>query len=286
MATMMDGKEVAAKIKADLAERVRWLGGRGVTLGLGTVLVGDDPASHLYVRGKHNDCREVGIASIQVALPASASQTDIERCVEELNTEPSCTGFIVQLPLPEGIETRAVLEKILPHKDADGLHPMTLGRLVLGIPGPLPCTPRAILELLRHYEVPITGAQVCVLGCGLTVGRPLGLMLTSPAEHATVTMCHEATVDVAAHTRVADVVVAATGVANLVRRDWIRPGATVLSVGITRTIEGVLGDVHPEVGEVAGTLAPPVGGVGPMTRAMLLTNIVEMAERSLDGGAG
>ena len=252
---------------------------RGIAPGLGTILVGDDPASRSYVGGKHRDCAQVGIASIRVELPATATQAEVEAAVLRLNADPACTGFIVQLPLPAHIDTHAVLELIDPAKDADGLHPANLGRLVLGMPGPLPCTPRGIIDLLRRNRVPITGQQFCVIGCGITVGRPLGLMLTRSTEHATVTLCHEATQDTAAHARVADVVVAAAGVAHLVKPDWIKPGATVLSVGITRTVEGILGDVHPDVDQVAGSFAPPVGGVGPMTRAMLLTNIVEAAER-------
>ncbi|QKZ20840.1 bifunctional methylenetetrahydrofolate dehydrogenase/methenyltetrahydrofolate cyclohydrolase [Streptomyces chartreusis] len=279
-ATLLDGKAAAAEIKDELAARVQVLKTRCVTPGLGTILVGDDPASRSYVGGKHRDCAQVGIASIRVELPATATQADVEKAVQRLNTDPACTGFIVQLPLPTHIDTHAVLELIDPAKDADGLHPTNLGRLVLGSPGPLPCTPRGIIDLLRRNHVAITGRQFCVIGCGITVGRPLGLMLTRSTEHATVTLCHEATQDVAAHTRVADVVVAAAGVAHVVRPDWIKPGATVLSVGITRTVEGILGDVHPDVDQVAGTLAPPVGGVGPMTRAMLLTNIVETAERA------
>ncbi|MDT7843257.1 bifunctional methylenetetrahydrofolate dehydrogenase/methenyltetrahydrofolate cyclohydrolase [Streptomyces justiciae] len=278
-ATLLDGKAAAADIKRELAQRVEVLKSRGVSPGLGTILVGDDPASHSYVGGKHRDCAQVGIASIRVELPATATQADVEAAVLRLNADPACTGFIVQLPLPEHIDTHAVLELVDPDKDADGLHPANLGRLVLGIPGALPCTPRGIIDLLRRHQVPITGRQFCVIGCGITVGRPLGLMLTRATEHATVTLCHEATQDTAAHARVADVVVAAAGVAHLVRPDWIKPGATVLSVGITRTVEGILGDVHPDVGQVAGSLAPPVGGVGPMTRAMLLANVVEAAER-------
>jgi methylenetetrahydrofolate dehydrogenase (NADP+)/methenyltetrahydrofolate cyclohydrolase len=278
-ATLLDGKAAAAEIKAELTARVQALKAGGVTPGLGTILVGDDPASHSYVGGKHRDCAQVGIASIRVELPATASQADVEAAVLRLNADPACTGFIVQLPLPAHIDTHAVLELVDPAKDADGLHPANLGRLVLGIPGPLPCTPRGIIDLLRRNQVAITGREFCVIGCGITVGRPLGLMLTRSTEHATVTLCHEATQDTAAHARVADVVVAAAGVAHLVGPDWIKPGATVLSVGITRTVEGILGDVHPDVDQVAGSLAPPVGGVGPMTRAMLLTNIVEAAER-------
>ncbi|MEW2117813.1 bifunctional methylenetetrahydrofolate dehydrogenase/methenyltetrahydrofolate cyclohydrolase [Streptomyces sp. NPDC005474] len=278
-ATLLDGKAAAADIKNELAVRVQALKERGISPGLGTILVGDDPASHSYVRGKHRDCAQVGIASIRVELPATASRGDVEAAVLRLNADPACTGFIVQLPLPAHIDTHAVLELIDPAKDADGLHPANLGRLVLGMPASLPCTPRGIIDLLRRNHVPITGRQFCVIGCGITVGRPLGLMLTRPTEHATVTLCHEATQDTAAHARVADVVVAAAGVAHLVTPDWVKPGATVLSVGITRTVEGILGDVHPDVEHVAGTLAPPVGGVGPITRAMLLTNIVEAAER-------
>jgi methylenetetrahydrofolate dehydrogenase (NADP+)/methenyltetrahydrofolate cyclohydrolase len=278
-ATLLDGKAAAADIKRELARRVEVLKRHGVSPGLGTILVGDDPASRSYIGGKHRDCAQVGIASIRVELPATATQADVEAAVLRLNADPACTGFIVQLPLPAHIDTHAVLELVDPDKDADGLHPANLGRLVLGIPGALPCTPRGIIDLLRRHQVPITGRQFCVVGCGITVGRPLGLMLTRATEHATVTLCHEATQDTAAHARVADVVVAAAGVAHLVRADWIKPGATVLSVGITRTVEGVLGDVHPDVDQVAGSLAPPVGGVGPMTRAMLLTNVVEAAER-------
>ncbi|MBQ0862214.1 bifunctional methylenetetrahydrofolate dehydrogenase/methenyltetrahydrofolate cyclohydrolase [Streptomyces smyrnaeus] len=275
----LDGTATAADIKAELALRVADLKSRGIVPGLGTILVGDHPGSQVYVAGKHKDCAAVGITSLQVELPADATQADVEAAVLNLNADPDCTGYIVQLPLPGHLDMHAVLELIDPAKDADGLHPTNLGRLVLGKAGPLPCTPRGIIELLRRHHVPITGANFCVIGCGVTVGRPLGLMLTRSSEHATVTMCHEATADITAHTRAADVVVAAAGAAHLVRPDWIRPGATVLSVGITRTIEGVLGDVHPRVGEVAGKLAPTVGGVGPMTRAMLLKNIVEAAER-------
>jgi methylenetetrahydrofolate dehydrogenase (NADP+)/methenyltetrahydrofolate cyclohydrolase len=282
MATRIDGKRVAAELKQDLAARVRVLQALGVQPGLGTILVGDDPGSRAYVAGKHRDCAEVGIASLRVELPATATQAEVEDAVRGLNDDPDCTGFIVQLPLPAHIDMHRVLHLIDPDKDADGLHPENLGKLVLGMPGPLPCTPRGIIELLRQHDVPITGATFCVIGCGLTVGRPLGLMLTRPTEHATVTLCHEATVDLAAHTRASDVVVAAAGVAHLVQPDMVRPGATVLSVGITRTIEGILGDVHPEVDAVAGKVSGATGGVGPMTRAMLLTNIVEIAERALE----
>jgi methylenetetrahydrofolate dehydrogenase (NADP+) / methenyltetrahydrofolate cyclohydrolase len=280
LATRIDGTRVATEIKEQLRHRVADLAAHGVQPGLGTIIVGDDPGSRKYVAGKHRDCAEVGIESIRVELPASATQAEVEAAVAALNDDPGCTGFIVQLPLPPHVDMHRVLALIDPGKDADGLHPTNLGRLVLGMDGPLPCTPRGIIELLRRHDVPITGARFCVIGCGLTVGRPLGLMLTRPTEHATVTLCHEATVDVAEHARASDVVVAAAGVAHLVRPDWVSPGATVLSVGITRTIEGILGDVHPEVVTVAGKVSGATGGVGPMTRAMLLTNIVEIAERS------
>lgn len=280
MAVRIDGSRVAQEIKQELVPGVEALRAEGVRPGLGTILVGDDVGSRSYVAGKHRDCAEVGIASIRVELPATASQADVDSAVRELNADPNCTGFIVQLPLPEHLDTHRVLQLIDPDKDADGLHPANLGKLVLGIPGPLPCTPRGIIELLRRHDVPITGATFCIVGCGVTVGKPLGLMLTRPSEHATVTLCHEKTLDVAAHARAADVIVAAAGVAHLVRPTWVRPGATVLSVGITRTIEGILGDVHPEVDGIAGKLSPATGGVGPMTRAMLLTNIVEIAERT------
>lgn len=278
-AAVIDGNLAAKEIKEELSGRIDRLAAAGRQPGLGTILVGDDPASRSYVAGKHRDCADVGIRSFRVELPAGASQRQVLAEVGRLNEDPRCSGFIVQLPLPAQVDMHAVLQAIDPDKDADGLHPANLGRLVLGRPGTLPCTPRGILELLRREGVPITGAQFCVIGCGTTVGRPLALMLTRPTEHATVTLCHEATVDVAAHTRVADVVIAAAGVAHLVKPSWIRPGATVLSVGITRTVEGILGDVHPGVGQVAGKWTRATGGVGPMTRAMLLKNVVELAER-------
>ena len=278
-ATVIDGNHVARDVKAELRSRVARLAELGRRPGLGTILVGDDPASHSYVAGKHRDCAEAGIGSIRIDVPARSSLDEVLAAVRELNEDPRCTGFIVQLPLPKHVDTRVVLEAIDPAKDADGLHPTNLGRLVLSQPGTLPCTPRGILELLRRYDILVTGAQYCVIGCGITVGRPLGLMLTRSSEHATVTLCHEATVDVAAHAKVADVVIAAAGVAHLVKADWIKPGATVLSVGITRTVEGILGDVHPDVEYVAGHWTKATGGVGPMTRAMLLQNVVEIAER-------
>jgi len=277
-ATILDGKATAAAIKAELKERVAALAARGVVPGLGTVLVGDDPGSHAYVAGKHRDCAEVGIASLRRDLPASATQVDVETAIAELNADPECTGFIVQLPLPGGLDSAAALELVDPDKDADGLHPVNLGRLVLGVAAPLPCTPRGIVELLRRYEVPIAGAEVVVVGRGVTVGRPLALLLTRRSENATVTQCHTGTVDLAAHLERADIVVAAAGVPHLITPDLIKPGVAVLDVGITRTDAGLVGDVRPDVAEVAGWVAPMPGGVGPMTRAMLLSNVVEAAE--------
>jgi methylenetetrahydrofolate dehydrogenase (NADP+) / methenyltetrahydrofolate cyclohydrolase len=283
-ATILDGKAAATAVKADLRERVARLAAQGVVPGLvpglGTVLVGDDPGSRSYVAGKHRDCAEVGIASLQRELPADATQADVLAVVDELNADPTCTGYIVQLPLPRGLDAGAVLERMDPAKDADGLHPTNLGRLVLMEPGALPCTPRAIVELLRRYDVPIAGADVVIVGRGVTVGRPLGLLLTRRLENATVTLCHTGTVDLAGHLRRADIVVAAAGVAGLVTPDVVRAGATVLDVGITRTPTGLVGDVDPGVREVAAYVAPMPGGVGPMTRAMLLENVVEAAERA------
>lgn len=281
-AIVLDGKAVAAQIKNELRTRVDVLRDNGVTPGLGTVLVGDDPGSHSYVAGKHRDCAEVGIESIRVDLPADATQDLVLSHVDRLNADPTCTGYIVQLPLPKGIDQERVLERMDPGKDADGLHPVNLGRLVLGAPGALPCTPRGIVELLRRYSVNLNGAQVCVIGRGVTVGRPLGLLLTRRSENSTVTLCHTGTRDLAAHTRGADVVVAAAGVAGLVTADMVKPGAAVLDVGITRTDAGLVGDVSPGVRDVAGFVAPMPGGVGPMTRAMLLANVVERAEQQLN----
>jgi len=277
-ATILDGKATAGAIKAELAGRIAALAARGIRPGLGTVLVGDDPGSRAYVNGKHRDCAEVGMASIRRDLPADATQEQIEAVVDELNADPACTGYIVQLPLPAGIDANAVLSRIDPDKDADGLHPLNLGRLVLNDPGPLPCTPRGIVELLRRYDVPIAGADVTVIGRGITVGRALGLLLTRRTENATVTLCHTGTKDLAGHTRAADIVVVAAGRPGLLTPDMIRPGAAVLDVGITRTEAGLVGDVAPDVREVAGYLAPMPGGVGPMTRAMLLANVVDAAE--------
>ncbi len=284
-ATILDGKATAAAIRADLTDRVSRLREQGVVPGLGTVLVGDDPGSRSYVAGKHRDCAQVGLTSLQRELPATASQADVEAVVDELNADRSCTGYIVQLPLPAGLDAGAALLRMDPAKDADGLHPTNLGRLVLGEPGPLPCTPRGIVRLLREYGIEPAGLDITIVGRGVTVGRPLGLLLTRRSENATVTLCHTGTRDLADHLRRADVIVAAAGVPGLVTADLVKPGATVVDVGITRTDAGLVGDVAPEVREVAGHLAPVPGGAGPMTRAMLLLNVVESAERSLAGRA-
>jgi methylenetetrahydrofolate dehydrogenase (NADP+)/methenyltetrahydrofolate cyclohydrolase len=276
---ILDGKALASTIKADLAIRTAALKAKAVTPGLGTVLVGDDPGSHSYVAGKHRDCQEVGIQSIRIDLPATASQKDVLAAIKDLNNAAECTGYIVQLPLPREINTQVILEAIDPAKDADGLHPMNLGRLVAGYEAPLPCTPRGIVALLNHYSVPLQGAEVVVIGRGLTVGRPLGLLLTRKQENATVTLTHTGTKDLAAHTLRADIVVAAIGQAHFLKAEMIKPGATVLDVGISRTDAGLLGDVHPDVMNIASHVAPMPGGVGPMTRAMLLTNVVDACER-------
>ena len=291
MAQVLDGKAVASAVKRELAERVAVLRERGVVPGLGTVLVGDDPGSHAYVAGKHRDCAEVGIDSIREDLPADATQADVEAAVDRLNADPACTGYIVQLPLPKGIDTNAILERVDPAKDADGLHPTNLGRLVLRvnepITSPLPCTPRGILELLRRYGISLAGADVVVLGRGTTVGRSIGLLLTRREHNATVTSMHTGTRDLSAHLRRADVIIAAAGVPGIGTADDVRPGAVVLDVGVTRAIDEetgkarLVGDVDPRVAEVAAWLSPNPGGVGPMTRAMLLANVVDAAEAAL-----
>jgi len=280
-AQVLDGRVTAAAIKADLKKRVASLAAAGRVPGLGTVLVGDDPGSRAYVNGKHRDSLEVGIASIRRDLPADASQQQVEAVIDELNANPEVTGYLVQLPLPPGLDALAILHRVDPAKDADGLHPVNLGKLVLGEPGPLPSTPRGIVELLRHFDVPIAGADATIIGRGITVGRSLGLLLTRRSENATVTLAHTGTRDLAAHTRRADIVVVAAGRPGLLTPDMVRPGAAVLDVGITRTEAGLVGDVAPGVAEVAGYLAPIPGGVGPMTRAMLLTNVVEAAEQAI-----
>jgi methylenetetrahydrofolate dehydrogenase (NADP+)/methenyltetrahydrofolate cyclohydrolase len=277
-ATLLDGKATRDEIFADLRTRVQALTATGRTPGLGTVLVGADPGSQAYVRGKHNDCAKVGISSLRRDLPADASTAQLHQAIDELNADPACTGYIVQLPLPGHLDEVAALERIDPAKDADGLHPVNLGRLVLGEPAPLPCTPRGIVALLRRYDIALDGARVAVVGRGVTVGRPLGLLLTRRTENATVTLCHTGTRDLAAELRRADVVVAAAGVPHLVTADMVAHGAAVLDVGITRSEQGLVGDVAPEVAQVAGFYSPNPGGVGLMTRAMLLLNVVELAE--------
>jgi methylenetetrahydrofolate dehydrogenase (NADP+)/methenyltetrahydrofolate cyclohydrolase len=276
-AQILDGKLTASTIKGELKALVAKM---NVKPGLGTVLVGDDPGSHSYVGGKHRDCAEVGIQSIRVDLPATASEKDVLAAINDLNNASECTGYIVQLPLPKGINANKVLEAIDPSKDADGLHPLNLGKLVLGEAAPLPCTPRGILELLHRYNISTKGAEVVVMGRGVTVGRPLGLMLTRRGDNATVTITHTGTKNVKDHTLRADIIVAAVGSAHLVTPDMVKTGAVVLDVGITRTDAGLLGDVHPDVSQVASFIAPMPGGVGPMTRAMLLANVVETASRN------
>lgn len=279
-AHILDGKAAAAQIKSELTERVNALRERGMVPGLGTILVGDDPGSHTYVRGKHRDCAEVGIESIRIDLPADASQEQVESAVDRLNADPACTGYIVQLPLPRGLNENAVIGRIDPSKDADGLHPTNLGWLVLGREAPLPCTPRGIVELLRRHDVPIAGQHVVVIGRGITVGRPIGLLLTRRSENATVTLCHTGTTDLASHVRQADIVVAAAGVHNIVTEHMVKPGAVLLDVGVSRDNEGkIVGDISPKAAEAAAWISPNPGGVGPMTRALLLSNIVDSAER-------
>jgi methylenetetrahydrofolate dehydrogenase (NADP+)/methenyltetrahydrofolate cyclohydrolase len=281
-AQILDGKKTAAVIKAELTVRVTKLREHGVVPGLATILVGDDPGSRWYVAGKHRDCAEVGIHSIRIDLPEDAAQSEVEEAIASLNEDPACTGYIVQLPLPKHMDENAVLGLIDPAKDADGLHPTNLGWLVLGKDAPLPCTPNGIVELLRRHEVPIAGAEVCVVGRGVTVGRPLGLLLTRRSENATVTLCHTGTKDLAKHTRDADIVVSAAGVTGILTGDMVKPGAAVLDVGVSRDAEGkIAGDVAADVYDVAGWVSPNPGGVGPMTRAMLLSNIVRAAEQSL-----
>ena len=275
-AIILDGRATAATIKSELREQVTRMSKKP---GLGTVLVGDDPGSHSYVGGKHKDCAEVGIQSIRVDLPATASEADLLAAIKDLNNSSECTGYIVQLPVPKGINTNKILEAIDPAKDADGLHPLNLGKLVIGEAAPLPCTPRGIIELLRRYDISTQGAEVVVMGRGITVGRPLALMLTRKGDDATVTITHTATRDVAAHTKRADIIVAAIGQPHFLTTDMVKPGVVVLDVGITRTDNGLLGDIHPDLMNIASYVAPMPGGVGPMTRAMLLSNVVESALR-------
>lgn len=278
-AVILDGKALAASIKRDLTLRTTTLKSTGKVPGLGTILVGDDPGSHSYVDGKHRDCEEVGISSIRVDLPTTASQADVLAAVKDLNSTIECTGYIVQLPLPREINTQEILEAIDPEKDADGLHPINLGRLVAGYEAPLPCTPRAIVELLSYYKISLDGAEVVVIGRGLTVGRPLGLLLTRRRENATVTLTHTGTKDLAFHTKRADIVIAAIGVPHFLTANMIKEGVVLVDVGISRTDVGLIGDIDPSAKDRAGYISPMPGGVGPMTRAMLLRNVVEACER-------
>jgi methylenetetrahydrofolate dehydrogenase (NADP+)/methenyltetrahydrofolate cyclohydrolase len=279
-AVILDGKALAASIKKDLTARTSALKASGKVPGLGTILVGDDPGSLSYVSGKHRDCKEVGITSLRVDLPASASQSDVLAAIKDLNNATECTGYIVQLPLPKAINTQMILEAIDPAKDADGLHPMNLGRLVAGYDAPLPCTPRGIVALLNHYKINLNGAEVVVIGRGLTVGRPLGLLLSRRQENATVTLTHTGTKDLAFHTQRADIVVAAIGQSHFLKASMIKKGVTLIDVGISRTADGLDGDICPSAYEVAGYVSPMPGGVGPMTRAMLLQNVVESCEKN------
>ena len=278
-AIILDGKAQAAIIKNDLLKRISVLKQKGINPGLGTILVGEDPGSHAYVGGKHRDCAEVGINSIRIDLPSNATQQQVTDAITQLNTDSNCTGFIVQLPLPNDLDSNLALEQIDPRKDADGLHPVNLGKLVLGENAPLPCTPRGIIELLRAYKIELNGANIVIIGRGVTVGRPLGLILTRKTENSTVTICHTGTKNLAQHLLNADVVVAAAGVPHLIKPNMIKKGAAVVDVGITRTDKGLVGDIDPGVKEVAGYFSPMPGGTGPMTRAMLITNVVENAER-------
>ena len=277
-ATVLNGTATLAEIKRELTERVRELAVRGVVPGLGTILVGDDPASRWYVGAKHRDCAEIGVASIRRDLPATATQAEVEAVIDELNADPACTAFLVQQPT--GLDEFALLSRVDPDKDVDGLHPVNLGSLVLGQPAPLPCTPTGVLELLRRYDVPIAGAHAVIIGRGITVGRPLGLLLSRRSENATVTLCHTGTRDLPTFTRQADILVSAAGSPNLITPDMVKPGAAVLDVGISRVDGKVAGDVHPDVAEVAGWISPNPGGAGPMTRAMLLRNVVDAAARN------
>jgi len=277
-ATVLNGTATLAEIKRELTQRVRELAARGVVPGLGTILVGDDPASRWYVGAKHRDCAEIGVASIRRDLPATATQAEVEAVIDELNADPACTAFLVQQPT--GLDEFALLSRVDPDKDVDGLHPVNLGSLVLGQPAPLPCTPTGVLELLRRYDVPIAGAHAVIIGRGITVGRPLGLLFSRRSENATVTLCHTGTRDLPSFTRQADILVSAAGTANLITPDMVKPGAAVLDVGISRVDGKVAGDVHPDVAEVAGWISPNPGGAGPMTRAMLLRNVVDAAARN------
>ena len=283
-AERIDGKAVAQAVKEELTQRVSALRERGIVPGLATVLVGEDPGSLLYVAGKHRDCAQVGIESIRVDLPADASATQVAEAIAALNENPACTGYIVQLPLPDHLDDNWALSMVDPNKDADGLTPTNLGRLLLGQPGPIPCTPRGIVELLRRYNVPLRGAEVCIIGRGTTVGRPLSVLLSTKEHNATVTVCHTGTRDLAAHTRRADIVVAGVGRAHMVTADMVKPGAVLVDVGVTRVDGKPVGDLDPSVWEVASKVTPNPRGVGPMTRAMLLANVVYRAEALANQG--
>lgn len=278
-AIKLDGNLYRDEIFADLEQRVATLKEKGITPGLATVLVGDDPASHSYVKMKHRDCEQIGVNSIARVLPADVSQEELFAVIDELNADDACTGYIVQLPLPKHLDENAVLERIDPEKDADGLHPVNLGKLVLNEPAPLPCTPNGSISLLRRFGVELNGAKVVVIGRGVTVGRPIGLMLTRRTENSTVTLCHTGTKDLAAETREADVIIAAAGKPHMLTSDMVKPGAAVLDVGVSRVDGKLAGDVHPDVWEVAGAVSPNPGGVGPLTRAFLVHNVVERAEK-------
>ncbi len=284
-AIRLDGKATRDDIFTDLSARVAKLRENGIVPGLGTVLVGEDPGSQSYVKGKHADCAKIGVESIRKDLPADITQDQLNAAIDELNADPACTGYIVQLPLPRHLDENEALERIAPEKDADGLHPINLGRLVLGKESTLPCTPRGVIHLLRRYDIPLDGAHVTVVGRGVTIGRPIGLLLTRRSENATVTLCHTGTRDLAAEVRRADVVIAAAGVGHLITADMVKPGAAVIDVGVSRTESGLVGDVAPDVWDVAGHVSPNPGGVGPLTRAFLLVNVVERAEAQLAAGA-
>ena len=283
-AITLDGKKYRDEIFADLKQRVDALRVKGITPGLATVLVGDDPASHSYVRMKHKDCEQIGVKSIRKDLPADVTQEELNAVIDELNADPECTGYIVQLPLPKHLDENAVLERIDPAKDADGLHPVNLGKLVLNEPAPLPCTPNGAISLLRRYDVELDGAKVVVIGRGVTVGRPIGLMLTRRSENATVTLCHTGTKDLKAETTNADIIVAAAGKPHMLTKDMVKPGAAILDVGVSRLDGKLAGDVHPDVWEVAGAISPNPGGVGPLTRVFLVHNVVERAELLAEQG--
>ncbi|AKE40650.1 bifunctional 5,10-methylene-tetrahydrofolate dehydrogenase/ 5,10-methylene-tetrahydrofolate cyclohydrolase [Corynebacterium kutscheri] len=281
-AIKLDGNLYRDEIFEDLAKRVSSLGQKGIVPGLATVLVGDDPASHSYVKMKHRDCEQIGVRSIRKDLPENTTQEELNAVIDELNADPACTGYIVQLPLPKHLDENAILERIDPEKDADGLHPVNLGKLVLGDAAPLPCTPNGAIHLLHRFGIETAGKKVVVIGRGVTVGRPIGLMLTRRSENATVTLCHTGTQDLKAETLAADIIVAAAGVPHMLTKEMVKPGAAILDVGVSRKDGKLLGDVHPDVWEIAGAVSPNPGGVGPLTRAFLVRNVVERAEQQAE----